>query len=475
MAFKDLKIIGHPEIAGVSKVCVQGLGFVGAAMAAAISKARNPAGSAAFEVVGIDLPTPAGRCRVDSINSGLFPFATADAALAEAVRRGHAIGNLRATTDPVEYEDCDIVVVDVHLDVDFYTDPPSAKFQPFLAAINTLSTRLPIGALVLIETTVPPGTTERLVVPELRKGLEARGLDPGGVLIAHSFERVMPGRDYLASITNFWRVYAGHTEPAADACKRFLEKVIDTRRYPLTRLKRTIDSETAKLMENSFRAVNIAFVDEWSRFAERAGVDLASVIQAIKVRPTHQNIMRPGFGVGGYCLTKDPLLVGIGARQIFGFSDLAFTFCEAAVSTNYQMPKGAIEILRINLGGLANRRILLLGATYREDVADTRFSPSTDFIRWVEAEGAAVDVHDPLVDWIEEIARPVMDDLPQPSAYDAVVFAVAHEAYRQLQTAEWLGGARPFILDANFVLSPEQIAHFQRAGSKVKVVGRRDL
>jgi nucleotide sugar dehydrogenase len=459
----------------MKKVCVQGLGFVGAAMAAAVAEAREQDGTPAFEVVGTDLTTPAGRRRIDAINSGLFPFETADTALVGAIRRGRAVGNLRATSDPAEYDDCDIVVVDVHLDVDFDAHPPSAKFQPFLAAINTLGARLPVGALVLLETTVPPGTTERLVVPELRKGLTVRGLEPGSILVAHSYERVMPGRDYLASITNFWRVYAGYTEPAADACKRFLEKVIDTERYPLTRLKRTIDSETAKLMENSFRAVNIAFVDEWSRFAERAGVDLASVIEAIKVRPTHKNIMRPGFGVGGYCLTKDPLLVGIGARQIFGFSDLAFTFSETAVTTNYEMPKGAIGILRTSLGSLANKRILLLGATYREGVADTRLSPSTDFITWVEAEGAAVDVHDPLVDWIEDIERPGMHDLPQPGVYDAVVFAVAHEAYRELRPAEWLGGARPLILDTKFVLSPEQIAQFQRTGSKVKVVGRGDL
>ena len=459
----------------MKKVCIQGLGFVGSAMAAAVAEAREQDGTIAFEVVGIDLPTPAGERRIDAINSGLFPFETADAALADAVRRGREVGNLCATSDPAEYEDCDIVVVDVQMDIDFDATPPSARFQPFLAAIKTLGARVPVGALVLIETTVPPGTTERLVVPELRRGLEARGLDSDSVLVAHSYERVMPGRDYLASITNFWRVYAGHTEPAADACQRFLEEVINTRRYPLTRLRRTIDSETAKLMENSFRAVNIAFVDEWSRFAERAGVDLASVIEAIKVRPTHRNIMRPGFGVGGYCLTKDPMLIGIGARQIFEFSDLAFTFCDAAVSTNQRMPKGTIGILRTSLGGLANKRILLLGATYREGVADTRFSPSTDFITWVEAEGAAVDVHDPLVDWIEDIERPVMDDLPQPCAYDAAVFAVAHGAYRQLRPAEWLGGARPLILDANFVLSPEQIAQLQRTGCKVKVVGRGDL
>src|SRR5215469_16236414 len=144
----------------------------------------------------MDLPTPEGLRRIEAINGGVFPFQTADAALAGAIHRGREVGNLRAASDPAEYEDCEIVVVDVQLDVDFDTHPPSAKFEPFLAAIKTLSARLPAGALVLIETTVPPGTTERLVIPELRKGLAARGLDPGSVLVAHSYERVMPGRDY---------------------------------------------------------------------------------------------------------------------------------------------------------------------------------------------------------------------------------------------------------------------------------------
>jgi UDP-N-acetyl-D-mannosaminuronate dehydrogenase len=193
------------------------------------------------------------------------------------------------------------------------------------------------------------------------------------------------------------------------------------------------------------------------------------------MRPTHQNMMRPGFGVGGYCLTKDPLLAGIGARDFFGLSDFSFAFCEAAVKTNHLMPRATIAILRSTMSELANKHVLLLGATYREDVADTRHSPSKDFVLWAEAEGAKVDVHDPLVSELEGIGRPVMRDLPRPNGYDAVVFAVAHEPYRKLQPQTWLGGARPLILDANSVLSAEQIALFQSAGCRVKAVGRGDL
>ncbi len=457
------------------KVCILGLGFVGAAMAAAVAQARNKDGAPAFKVVGIDLPTPAGKARIDALNAGRFPFETADHTLTQAVTRARDTGNLRATDDPAEFEDCDVAVVDIHLDVDFEADPPMAKFNSFLAGIRTLSKRIPAGTLVLVETTVPPGTTEKLVAPELRHGLELRGIDPDSVLIAHSYERVMPGRDFLTSITLFWRVFSGMTPEAAHACEGFLKTFIDTKTYPLTKLSRPVESETAKLMENSFRAVNIAFVDEWSRFAERAGVDLNAVIQAIRMRPTHRNIMRPGFGVGGYCLTKDPLLTGIGARDFFNLSDLRFAFSEAAVKTNREMPKATIAMVRDALGGLLGKRILLLGATYREDVADTRYSPSTDFVRWAVLEGAIVDVHDPLVDELEEVEGSVMRILPDPAGYEAAVFAVGHTIYKELEPRRWLGSARPAIVDAHSVLSQVQIGEFQNAGCWIRVIGRGDL
>jgi UDP-N-acetyl-D-glucosamine dehydrogenase len=459
----------------MQSVCVQGLGFVGAAMAAAVAQARDAKGAPRFEVVGVDLPTATGLKRIEAINAGRFPFNTADPGLTEAVKRGRASGNLRATADAAAYETADVVLVDVELDVDFENHPPSAEFNGFRQAIQTLATRVKPGTLIIIETTVPPGTTERVVLPLLQDGLMARGIDPASVLVAHSFERIMPGRDYLASITHFWRVYAGVTAEAADACEKFLAAIIDTNAFPLTRLSRPVESETAKLMENSFRAVNIALIEEWGRFAERAGIDLMAVIQAIRVRPTHRNMMRPGFGVGGYCLTKDPLLVGIGARELFGFSDLTFPFCEAAVRTNEEMPKATIAILNDALGGIRNKRILLLGASYREEVADTRHSPSVKFVRWARTNGAIVDIHDPLVESVDELEDDVIRTLPAPNGYAAAVFAVGHQAYRNIEPRSWLRSARPLIVDANCVLSQAQIDGFQENGCRVKVVGRGDL
>jgi nucleotide sugar dehydrogenase len=463
------------EALRMPRVCVQGLGFVGAAMAAAVAEARNVDGGPAFEVVGVDLPTAEGGRRIEAINAGRFPFETADDELEAALRRARRLGNLRATDDPAAYETADIAIVDVHLDVDFEASPPTARLDGFRRAVETLGERLPAGALVIVETTVPPGTTETIVAPVLRERFAVRGLDPDGVLVAHCYERVMPGRDYLRSITNFWRVYSGVTPEAADACGAFLSKIVNVADFPPTRLGRPTASETAKLMENSFRATNIAFVEEWARFAEQAGVDLGAVVDAIRVRPTHRNIMRPGFGVGGYCLTKDPLLAGVGAREILGLGDLRFPFSEAAVAANQRMPRATLDLIERALGGVAGRRILLLGASYREDVADTRCSPSSDFLVWAEAKGAAVEVQDPFVEALEDINRPVSRRMAHPDGFDAVVFAVAHEPYRSLDPRSWLGKDRPLIVDANMVLGAGQIEAFRELGCPVKAVGRGDL
>ena len=127
----------------------------------------------------------------------------------------------------------------------------------------------------------------------------------------------MPGKNYLDSIINYWRVFAGINDISADKCAEFLSKIINVKKYPLTRLSNTNESETGKLLENSYRAVNIAFIEEWGRFAEDIGLDLFNIIDAIKMRPSHNNIMQPGFGVGGYCLTKDPRFADLSVKQIF--------------------------------------------------------------------------------------------------------------------------------------------------------------
>jgi nucleotide sugar dehydrogenase len=319
---------------------------------------------------------------------------------------------------------------------------------------------------------VPPGTCEHVVVPELESCLRERGLPADSLLLAHAYERVMPGDQYLASIIDYWRVYAGHTTAAAERCEAFLSKVVNVAKYPLVRLSSTTASEAAKLMENSYRATTIAFVEEWARFAEAVGVNLFEVVDAIRMRPTHNNMRQPGFGVGGYCLTKDPMFASVGARLLYGREDLTFPFSERAVSVNAKMPLVSLARLEALLGGgLNGKRVLLAGVAYRPDVGDTRYSPSEIFAKAAVARGATIVAHDPLVTHWPELDLEIASELPPSDSVDAVVFAVGHREYAALDMQRWLAGARPAVLDANHVLSPDQRAAVKRAGCVFAAIG----
>jgi len=453
-------------------VAVQGLGFVGAAMAIAVASARDTSSAPAYTVVGVDLADHAGSARIEALNAGRFPFETVDADLTRALLEARSAGNLVAVCEPEVYALAKVIVVDVPLDVDFRADPPALRLAGFEAAIRTVGRHVSPGALVLVETTVPPGTTEKVVVPLLAEELRARGLAPESVHVAHSYERVMPGAEYFASIVRFWRVYAGHTAEAAEAAEAFLRTVIDTEAFPLTRLASTTASETAKVMENTFRATTIALMDEWGEFAEAAGIDLFPIVDAIRVRPTHRNIRTPGFGVGGYCLTKDPLFGRLAAEAFFGRS-LSFPFSTAAVRTNDRAPLGALAKVRALLGGsLVGKRVLLLGVSYRQDVGDTRYSPSETFARAALAEGATIVAHDPRLSFWDELGVEVLRDLPEAIGLDAVVLAVPHREYLTLDLVAWLGAARPVVLDGFGVLDETKRGALRGHGCKVASIGR---
>ena len=199
--------------------------------------------------------------------------------------------------------------------------------------------------LVLIETTVPPGTTEFVAYPLVKKAFKKRGIQKEP-LLAHSFERVMPGRDYVKSVRDFWRVCSGINEESRKRVVKFLSEVLNVDKFPLTVLDRPLESETCKIVENSYRATILAFLDEWSVFAETNGVDLIKVINAIKVRPTHSNMIFPGPGIGGYCLPKDGGLGLWAYKHLLGFENDIFKITPEAININDTRGLRAAQMVR---------------------------------------------------------------------------------------------------------------------------------
>lgn len=438
-------------------VCVQGLGFVGAAMSVAIASARDSKGKPIYNVIGIDMPGEAGYKKVASINEGVFPFENSDKNLEKKLKEASETVNLLATTDKENFRMADIVVVDINLDVKYHEDGcPYLDLSLFEDAMRSIGSRIKEHALILVETTVPPGTCERVIKPIITDEFNKRGLK-GSPHIAHSYERVMPGNNYLDSIVNYWRVYSGIDEESADICKKFLKSVIRTDEYPLTRLKNTTSTETAKVLENSYRATTIAFMEEWGRFAEAVDVDMFEIVDAIRMRPTHSNMRQPGFGVGGYCLTKDPYFAMLASYKLFKRDDLEFPFSTMAVRYNNKMPIVSVDYIDALLGGLKSKKILLLGISYRQDVGDTRYSPSEIFAKEVIKRGGILTYEDPLVAKWTEMDVDIPTDIPPFNNYDAVVFAVQHKQYENIDFTQIQSNKKILIFDANRVLTDSQI------------------
>jgi len=492
---------------GREVVVVVGLGFVGAVMAAVVADSTDKNGRPGKFVIGVQRPSARSYWKIPMLNGGISPVKSedpeVDVLIARCVRDKNT---LTATHTYDALTLADVVVVDVQCD--YHKEElgncreGAADMEALAESIGIIADKIPPRALVLIETTVAPGTTEQVAYPIMKRAFEKRGIrsEP---LLAHSYERVMPGREYVRSIRDFWRVCSGVNDASKRKVRKFLSGVLNTVDYPLTVLDRPIESETAKIVENSYRAAILAFLDEWSMFAERNGVDLKKVIEAIRVRPTHSNLIFPGPGIGGYCLPKDGGLGVWAYRHILGFDDDIFRITPLAIDINDTRGLHAAQLVRDalrNMGRpIAMAEVLLLGAAYREDVGDTRYSGSEIVARRLTEMGAEVRVHDPYVDhWWELEAQ---ETYPSPGTgrarffarqakladlrvskdlrramkgVAAVVLAVRHAPYLDLDPDDVVKavGKPCAIVDCFCMLDDDRIRRYFELGCEVKGLGR---
>jgi UDP-N-acetyl-D-glucosamine dehydrogenase len=489
-------------------VVVMGLGFVGAVMAAVVSDTVDrETGEPNKFVIGMQRPSIRSFWKIPLLNRGISPVSAEDPTVGQLIEKGvkkHKTLTATYTYDALRF--ADVLIVDVQCD---FIKQGLGNLQSGYVEMGAIEESFKIigglvepGCLILIETTVPPGTTEYIAYPIIKMAFKKRGI-AAEPLLAHSFERVMPGRDYVRSIRQFWRVCGGINKESERRVCKFLSEIIDVENYPLTVLERPIESETCKIVENSYRATILAFLDEWSRFAETNGVDLIKVIDAIKVRPTHSNIIFPGPGIGGYCLPKDGGL-GIWAyKHLLGFEGEIFKITPEAVNINDTRALHATQLVRDalrNMGRIvAASQITILGAAYREDVGDTRYSGSELIVRKLTEMGAEIKVHDPYVkhwwefenqdtypaigesrarffrnqEQLRELRMcPTMSEALKGS--DAVVLAVRHREYLELKPDDIvrMAGAPVAVVDCFGILDDGKIQRLLGLGCEVKGLGR---
>jgi UDP-N-acetyl-D-glucosamine dehydrogenase len=407
-------------------LAVIGLGYVGLPLA-------QEAARSGMRVIGFDVD----EARAESLNAGRSHVDDlSDADIAEMVRRG-----FRASTDPADVGRADTVVICV-------PTPLRIGGEPDLTAVESASRlvrdQLHAGMLVVLESTTYPGTTDDVVRPILEESGLLAGRD---FHLAFSPERIDPGNRQWG-LRNTPKVVGGHTAACADAAIAFYGKVVDT----VVRAKGTREAEMAKLLENTYRHVNIALVNEMAIFSRQLGVDLWDAIDAARTKPFGFQAFYPGAGVGGHCIPIDPNYLSYRVR-LLGHQ---FRFVELAQEINAGMPAyvaaRATALLNEHRKPVNGSRILLLGVTFKPDVADEREAPSQPLARRLLEMGADLHYADPYVaSWqVSGIDVPrdveVRDGL---AACDLAIVVQAHSAF----DLDAVIDAAPLVLDASGKLS----------------------
>lgn len=450
------------------KIAIQGAGFVGSAFALSCANVKKK-NQSLFDVSIVEKNGINSNDKITKINSGIFPFKMGDKKISNILSK--TIGkNLKATSDIKVYENAKVIISCI----DFNTLGNKKDFEKninqYKEKISEIALNMQPSSLLIVQTTLPPGTCEKYIIPMIKKIFKQRGIKKKDILFCHSFERVMPGKGYIDSIRNNWRVYAGANKKSNSQAKDFFKKLINVKKYPLTEFDRPIYSEIAKILENSYRALNISFLNDWGNFAEKIKVNLFEVIKSIKLRPTHSNIMFPGFGVGGHCLTKDPLFANISSKRIFKLKDQKFNLIKNSVEINKQMPLNTFKLIKSNFKKNSSKKILIMGVSYKEDIDDTRNSPTAILFNKLKNYFKFIDFCDPLVERWEELDLKVKNTIPNLNNYDILI--LVNKNYKNLNFVKLLKKRKITIFDTNDILNSKIAKRLSKKEIKVFSIGK---
>jgi len=405
----------------MKRICVIGLGYIGLPTACLFA-------NAGYEVVGVEI----NQEKIEKLNHGKLPFE--EKGLEELFEK--ALPNMSFKTKP---EEADVFIVAVPTPLD--KEAKMADLRYVREAIKSISNYVGTDNLVILESTVPPGTCEQLILPML--GNKAH--------LVHCPERAIPGNTIYEMIYND-RIIGSNEREIGELAKEIYASFVKGNIY-LTNLR---TAEMVKVMENTFRDINIALANEFAQIAEESGVNIWEAIELANKHP-RVNVLKPGPGVGGHCIAIDPwFLVENSVRS---------RIVNLAREINDSMPRHVLRLVK-ELGIGTHSTITVLGVAYKGDVDDTRETPALKFIKLAENEGYEVKVHDPLVKSFEyeilSLEAAVKDS-------DCLVIITDHSKFKELEPGE-IGRLmrKRNVVDSRNILDREE---WERAGFEVKVLG----
>ena len=414
-------------------VTVIGLGYVGLPLV-------QEAVRAGLSVRGFDInqgvvdALNAGRSHIDDIS---------DSELADILA-----GGFQASTSEDVIKDAETVVICVPTPLGEDGGPDLGAVE---GSVHAIARNLTPGTLVVLESTTYPGTTDEVVRPILEAGGLRAGVD---FHLAFSPERIDPGNATFGA-KNTPKVVGGLTAESGDRAAAFYGQIVDT----VVRAKGTREAEMAKLLENTYRHVNIALVNEMARFCHDLGIDVWEVIDAAATKPFGFQAFYPGPGVGGHCIPIDPNYLSYNVRAKLGYP---FRFVELAQEINATMPAYVVsraqDLLNEDGKALRGAKVLLLGVTYKPNIADERESPAVPVARHMLDKGADLSYHDPHVARWDAFGDtvPAVDDLDAAlREADLVVLLQNHRGY----DVDAIAGASTRFFDTRGRVTPGERAH----------------
>jgi len=407
-----------------NKIAIVGLGYVGLPLALQVDKKG-------FTILGIEV----SEKKVEKINEKQSPFS--DGRFNEDIK----LSNLKATSDFSNIREMDVVVVCVPTPVHEDFEP---NLEPLMSACESIAPYIKKEQLIVIESTINPGVTDEILIPILEKGSNLKvGVD---FSIAHCPERINPGDEFW-SVSNIPRVVGSSDKKGLRKAVSFYKTIIDAEIKPMSSLK---EAEAVKIIENCFRDVNIAFVNELAMSFSHLGIDVVKVIEGASTKPFAFMPHFPGCGVGGHCIPVDPNYL-IKYAKVHGFDH---GLLRMARGINNGMPDFTVSLVEQELQKLdidvKNSRIAVLGLSYKSDIDDMRESPSLQIVKGLKKTNAEVVTYDPFI--FESDAKNLEEAL---TGTDVVVLATGHSEFRKISPELLKTFGVKLIIDGRNVLKKE--------------------
>ncbi|MBN2227999.1 MAG: nucleotide sugar dehydrogenase [Candidatus Thorarchaeota archaeon] len=428
-----------------TKITVIGLGYVGIPCAALLADVDG------FQVTGLQRRSKRSGWKIEYLNAGKSPFAGNEPGLDELIARVVKKGTFKATDDVQVLSDSDVILIDVQTPTDENHVP---QYHSLKEVSEEIGKRIKKDTLVVVESTVAPGTTHNIVQKLIE---EHSGMKAGEDFdLAFAYERVMPGK-LIYNIVNLPRIVGGITPKSADRAVGIYSKIVKAKIHKTN----VITAELSKTIENAYRDVNIAFANEMALVCESLGVNVFDVIELVNELPSRMMHI-PGAGVGGHCLPKDTWLLRYGLNE-YGTQKMEPRFIALARDINNHMPvhmailvEDALKQREVNIKGAT---VTILGIAYLEDSDDTRNTPAAALVSTLEKMGANVILHDPFVrEWDFGLHTIERDIRKAAKNSDCLALVTKHKQYFTLDFDDLRTIMRtPTFIDGRNVYNAETI------------------